>query len=137
MGYTHYWTPKVASPKQWKAFIGVCKRLNKELPDYTETAGGYCNDELLVIAGGSGEGKPIFTNKEICFNGGNGMEHETFYLEPKKLDWNFCKTARKPYDLLVVACLIAAYEHLGYEVSSDGNYDDWKEGSYLLFGYNL
>ena len=130
MGYTHYWTPKVATPERWKSFKEVCKQLHEELPQYTETAGGYSKDDDLEIFGGMGTGKPKFSMKEIWFNGDErkGLDHETFLLAPDKLDWNFCKTARKPYDLLVVACLLAAYDYLGYEVSSDGGYDDWKEG---------
>ena len=41
-------------------------------------------------------------------------------------DFNFCKTARKPYDLLVCACLIAAKKELNYEVHSDGKKEDWQ-----------
>jgi len=135
MGYTHYWTPKVAEPKKWKEFVKTCKTLHKALPEYTDTAGGYCEDEELEICGGGGTGKPKFTNKEVWFNGNEdkGLDHETLYLAPDKLDWNFCKTARKPYDLLVVAVLIAAHDILDYEVSSDGNWDDWKPGVNFYF----
>lgn len=133
MGYTHNWTPKVAEPKVWQKFVLACKELHKALPEQTETAGGYCKDDDLVICGGDGTGKPTFTMKEVLFNGNEerDLDHETFYLTPSKDEWNFCKTARKPYDLLVVACLIAAHDILGYEVSSDGELEDWAEGIQL------
>ncbi len=102
----------------------------KALPEHSKSAGGEYEDEPLKICGGNGTGKPLFRNDEVWFNGDekNDLDHETFCIEPDKLDWDFCKTARKPYDLLVVACLIAAHEILDYEVSSDGGFEDWKEG---------
>jgi hypothetical protein len=55
----------------------------------------------------------------VCFNGVGDLAHETFVIEKKGSD-DFCKTARKPYDLLVVACLIAAWQILNYRFGSDG-----------------
>lgn len=55
----------------------------------------------------------------VCFNGVGELAHEAFVIEKKGTD-DFCKTARKPYDLLVVACLIAAWQILNYRFSSDG-----------------
>ena len=45
--------------------------------------------------------------------------------------FNFCKTARKPYDTYVTATLIAALDHWGSDVvkvSSDGSIQEWEEG---------
>lgn len=128
MGYTHYWTPKAATPTKWDEYVATCKKLHKALPTKTNTAGGYHSDDEIRICDGLGEGKPDFNGEGICFNGDDerGLSHETFSITPKGVDWNFCKTARKPYDLLVCACLIAAHEILGYEVSSDGGFGDWK-----------
>jgi len=79
------------------------------------------------------------------------MSHETFYLprvyEPQ--DWqrpdergryfDFCKTARKPYDLAVTASLIALQHHFPeVGVSTDGTGDDWTAGLALcrsVLGY--
>jgi hypothetical protein len=56
----------------------------------------------------------------------------------------FCKTARKPYDVVVVACLLVAKHHLGAEVelASDGCFeaardeqpyaDGWQDGVRLF-----
>jgi hypothetical protein len=135
MGYTHYWTPKVATKVKWKQFKETCKKLHDSLPEKTDTAGGYHSDDPLEIRSGNGFNKPEFTMKAVYFNGDNvrGLDHETFLLQPDKLEWNFCKTARKPYDLLVAACLIAAHEILGYEVRSDGAWDDWKPAVEFYF----
>jgi len=73
--------------------------------------------------------------------------HETFFL-PRELDPNthrkavpvaggryfdFCKTAFKPYDLAVNACLIIAEHHLknAIEVKSDGTIDQWRDAMSL------
>jgi hypothetical protein len=127
MGYTHYFTPKKASPKKWDELLKQVKKLHEALPANTDTAGGYSSNDPLTIKGGLGKGEPEFSKKVICFNGDGdkGLDHETFIIEPDVTDWNFCKTARKPYDLLVCAVLIATRSILNYEVSSDGNLDDW------------
>ena len=43
-------------------------------------------------------------------------------------DWGFCKTERKPYDLIVCAILIAFKQEFGssVKVDSDGGARDWK-----------
>ena len=43
--------------------------------------------------------------------------------------FSFCKTARKPYDVVVCATLIAIKHHLGdyVSVSSDGDFDNVNE----------
>ena len=79
---------------------------------------------------------------------GGDCSHESFCLyrveEPKPyLDgkmFGFCKTAYKPYDLLVTACLIVAKHHLGngIRVSSDGESRDWEDARRLcqqVLGY--
>lgn len=56
------------------------------------------------------------------------------------LDFGFCKTAYRPYDLTVTAVLIAAKHHFGCVVKSDGDQKDWIDGAVLcnnLFGYGL
>jgi len=69
----------------------------------------------------------------------NDLGHETFGLTrkvPKQRDhrkeevmyFQFCKTARKPYDLMVQACLILYKHYFPYvSISSDGDMDDWTE----------
>ena len=72
-------------------------------------------------------------------------EHETFSVyrkheKPKhahhdeKIQFGFCKTARKPYDVMVVACLILYkyYFRKDVEISSDGDLDDWQKGFLFL-----
>jgi len=55
------------------------------------------------------------------------LSHETFYIERKVTEdsWLFCKTARKPYDLMVCAVLILyKYYFPEITVDSDGEFND-------------
>ena len=130
MGYTHYWTLKKSSAKKFKDFSDTCKILHDNLPEKSNTAGGYFADEKISIGdwdGHLGLGKaPEFSKDLVNFNGVGELQHETFNIEFDQNGWSFCKTARKPYDLLVCACLLAASNILGYDISSDGNLKDWK-----------
>jgi hypothetical protein len=54
--------------------------------------------------------------------------------------FGFCKTAYRPYDLVVQVCLVIAAHHFGagIAVSSDGSNEDWKDAVALcqeLLGY--
>jgi len=117
MGYTHYWTPKRTNAEKFKDYSNVCARLKKNLPE---------NIQIGDATGDLGSGsQPKFSSKEVCFNGVGDDSHETFNVGLNQNDWDFCKTACKPYDLLVCACLLAAVDMLGYQISSDGDIEDW------------
>ena len=143
MGYTHYWTfdrskmtqeeLKIAFKKAVDEIVNLKNNLPKE----------------IVIKGGHGYNEPTFSEEEICFNGDIDLdeEHETFRVtleQPKTCiysaanplksiyrdeNFKFCKTARKPYDLLVCASLIALSKNIpeAFTYSSDGGEEDWKE----------
>ena len=56
--------------------------------------------------------------------------------------FEFTKTARKPYDIVVQCCLILAKKHFGKEIaiSSDGAKDDWTDAINIIeknFGYKV
>ena len=136
MGYTHYFNlKKKPTQKKWDSFTKECQVLLKNLPSFSESAGGCYINEHINIFGVSGGGKPEINSNLVCFNGdgSKGLDHETFVIEKAILS-DFCKTARKPYDLLAVACLIAANRNLGLLFSSDGyiDYEGVKECSDLI-----
>ncbi len=96
----------------------------------------------VVIRGGQGKGEPEITPTRIWFNGdaSQDLDHETFGVElfemgsfqsfediDKDGAFGFCKTARKPYDLLVCVSLMILKHNLGADltVSSDGSYSHW------------
>ena len=89
---------------------------------------------------------PHVSNQEVRFNDREKNGHETFHIKRKeeirdyqktegaKEAFNFCKTARKPYDKYIVACLIIAKSIFGKDIkiSSDGELEDWQEGKKLV-----
>ena len=121
MGYTHYFTNKKASPKQWEMFSDTVRELVEA--------------STAKICNGFGENSPVFEKYCIAFNGDReeGLDHETFLINNEDVKWDFCKTARKPYDEVVVASLIYG-KHIGVisEWSSDGAGEDHDAGKKLL-----
>jgi hypothetical protein len=85
-----------------------------------------------------GKGRAEWKDVDIK-EGSEDLGHETFCLQrkaPKKEKWqrddkyffSCCKTARKPYDLMVTACLILYKYYFPYvQVSSDGNESEWQQ----------
>ena len=81
--------------------------------------------------------------EEVRFNGVGDNGHETFYLSrvqfprynrtDKSKYFNFCKTARKPYDKYVVKVLILMEKYFGddVEIDSDGDWDHIKKEEYI------
>lgn len=147
MGYTHYFSrvpelDKIAFYK-WASDV---RCLLEHLPEHSESAGGYYKEYPLKIYGGMGNGNPTINFDLVSFNGDENhpeedLSHETFYVErifrPDRYDqldngkyFSFCKTERKPYDLLVVAALIRMHYHFGnaVEIGSDGDDGDWQTG---------
>lgn len=118
MGFSHYYTQKRnLTPKEMKglALFADAAALRSGTP----------------LAGPEGEPgtAPIFTAALVSFNGVGDDAHETFEIDPKGSGFQFTKTARKPYDIVVVACL-AYLDTLGnaFAISSDGDLDDWAAG---------
>lgn len=143
MGYTHYWyRPKSFAPKDFDLFQADCARLIKKI-----------NKSGMAIRGPDGEGAPVFTQNMIAFNGSGDNGHETFVVtmdftiqyegqkasDTSGLWFECCKTARKPYDLAVMACLIALASYFPeVKVSSDGGNVDWEPARHLcdlVMGY--
>ena len=139
MGYTHYWNFK-KNPKDIKdgnkKFAKAVKLLKKcltKVPAELELEDYDCKVPF-VLKGGNGEGEPTFTDVLVCFNGdaSMGYDYETCYLALNNddYDFDFCKTARQPYDIAVCLTLLCFKKTFGddFSYSSDGNSDDegWK-----------
>jgi hypothetical protein len=92
-------------------------------------------NKSIQLANGLGDKLGEWTADEegVRFNGFGDDSHETFSVLPTDHGFNFCKTAYKPYDDVVVAVLIALFRTCGpvVKISSDGNYSDWAAGSHL------
>ncbi len=118
MGYTHYWdVPETIKQEQWDAFTNRAVQIIQASQDL---------GILLVWESDVVYRVPEVTDRRIRFNGAQGDGHETFFID--RIDdkgFNFCKTARKPYDAPVVACLIEAERLIDdFTWSSDGQGED-------------
>lgn len=135
MGYTHYWTFKSShgrakeTEETYRLALRQCQRIirahNKKLKSQNEKhpdrLSGYSVHTKVDQYGG------------LEFNGVGDLSHETFSMREhfsENEGFNFCKTAQKPYDVCVTACLIVMRFYLGHliEVSSDGDASDWTQG---------
>ena len=111
MGYTRYWE-RTEKPIT-EDFVEEVKEIIKD-----------CAKKGIAIRGWSGEGSPELTLEKIAFNGNGKAErdlsHETFSINNKHTGFDFCKTARKPYDYAVRRVLKLAKDYgLVTKVSSD------------------
>jgi hypothetical protein len=91
------------------------------------------------LRGPLGDGDPKIGDASIAFNGdkANDLDHESFIFNrdlgnrsppyDSKYGWfNCCKTARKPYDLVVcVVLLLAKHYFPDITIKSDGCAPDW------------
>lgn len=128
MGYTHYHRQKGdCPPAVWQA---ICHDVKKLMAANDVPIEGWEDD-------------PIITADAIIFNGVGDDAHETFDLNrcqrppyafeehddeyARKGAFECCKTAYKPYDLLVCQILLVADRRAPdtYQVSSDGDLEDW------------
>jgi|694.fasta_scaffold26626_12 hypothetical protein len=136
MGYTHYWN---FEPNKVKDTETLRKKFNKASKQIKSFA-NWLPNKGIKICGGLGQGKPIFNETEIWFNGdaSEHLDHETFNIHwclrvTYKDSWrDFCKTACKPYDLLVCFALLTFAEIFpeAFSFSSDGDMEDseWQQG---------
>jgi len=123
MGYTHYWT--------------IARPLDNAFAEFSEDCTliiGTAMDAGIEIGDGFGKTLPTTTATDVIFNGVGDGTHETFHMNSTDTGFAFCKTAGKPYDVVVCAILIRAKFHFGnaIDISSDGNWGDW-EGGQLLY----
>jgi hypothetical protein len=87
-----------------------------------------------ILAGRDGPGSPIILSATNLDLNGRGEDEYELFVFPGKTGFNFCKTAVKPYDEVVTACLIAARDHFPRSVlgiESDGSWADWQAGAKL------
>jgi hypothetical protein len=136
MGYTHYWKFKDVprgnaknAEESYQLAIRQCQRViktynaeMKKIDDkHPERLSGYSAHTKVDEYGG------------LKFNGVGELAHEDFTAREHYSEnegFNFCKTAQKPYDTVVTACLIVLEYYMGglIEVSSDGDSTDWESG---------
>ena len=124
MGYTHYWN-FIEEPSREK-FIEFAEGVKQWVATAQEAGIEIADEE--------------YGDDKIVFNGVGANSHETFYVSADGVDFNFCKTAQKPYDTAVTASLILAKKIFGdnIKISSDGDWSDWESGQLLYESvYNI
>ena len=153
MGYTHYWRIKNNAgnycsfndiengKKKFKEAVELFRECLKYMngktmfPNWGDNA--FTKKVDMVLCGGNGEGEPTIKDDLVCFNGckATGNYCETCYFALDDESFNFCKTAREPYDTAVWVCILCFKYYFGenLQISSDG---DESELSYATDIFN-
>lgn len=124
MGYTHYTTYSEMSEAEFRAIVADAAELRRvaRASHGVKSSVKADFDALTFTLNGVG--------KDAC-EPYKFMAGDMFALRPERYspDWFFCKTMRKPYDMIVGACMISMKYHIGDRVvlSSDGKIEepDW------------
>jgi hypothetical protein len=121
MGYTHHWSnSKAIDDSEWDAITTAARKILRVAQD---DLGIALSEEYDVNR------MPVVTETEIRFNGYADEGHETFMITREPDEYSFCKTARKPYDTVVIAMLqlLGVYAS-GFDWRSEGDRADHAEG---------
>ena len=148
MGYTHYWR---RPPQLDKAMFKLWSEDVAKIVAAVEP-GGLAGERGIGLSGGTDHEPAQITDKIVYLNGVGEAAHEPFAVEQtftpdyhRPDQWgryfDFCKTARKPYDLIVAAALIRMKVRFKdtVQIASDGDGFDheWQDALSLcdkLFG---
>lgn len=136
MGYTHYWkfraVPKGQAKQVEETYQLAIRQCQKIIRSYNKSVKEIDIKHPDRLSGYSAHTK-VNDYGGLNFNGTQDLSHEDFTMREhfnQNEGFNFCKTAEKPYDIVVVACLITMKHYLGdlIDVSSDGRDHEWTEG---------
>lgn len=123
MGYTHYWNNTNFTREEWSTFKKASRAMIQK---------AVFEEKIQLDREWDNDTEPPEINDElVAFNGRGDDGHETFYFERINNEFQFCKTASKPYDTAVVASLILAhYCNPKFKWTSDGSEtaDDFDAG---------
>lgn len=132
MGYTHYFQQgREVTDKEWGGIMADAACILQAAQD----------SGILLQRGYDDSRKPKVSLDVIQFNGFGDNGHEDFYL-PRVMGpahrFNFCKTARKPYDVAVAAIMLSMHHHApgAWDLGSDGelNEREWIRAMDLYHG---
>jgi hypothetical protein len=126
MGYTHYWTvnkPAELLGSEIRAYEDACADCTRIANAWYQAHGGLAGFSAHTVPGRYGG---------VQLNGSRENGHEDFTMRETlaKAQSGFCKTARKPYDTVVTACLLVLADALPgiLTIRSDGDAGDWLAG---------
>jgi len=114
MGYTHYWNLSKLNDESVKIFKEKVKPILADILKRHASIICYEYDEV--------DKPPVLTDEGIRFNGTGEAGHETFAINiHNRDDFDFCKTAHKPYDVPACECLLVLSAKIPeFTFSSDG-----------------
>lgn len=121
MGYTHYFNVKKANTlnesalNNLKSEVDAVFKAHKKTIQYEYNNGKPAECEIIQDEANN---KPVIF---IRFNGKGDGGHETFVFVGNDTDFNFCKTARKPYDIVACKVLILLYAYFGEDLKLDSD----------------
>lgn len=141
MGFSHYWHRNESGHTEADLFTAyfVFADMARQIFDTAKRQG----IALADLSGQTLNGETVDDN-EVSFNGYGTDSHESFVWSrncPQPQSWmtgstyfDCCKTARKPYDTVVTALLVAVKKAYGDAVliSSDGSPSEWEDGLRLF-----
>lgn len=109
--YGHYWEHNGFDDKQWD-------KLKKEVKGILQNA----MRAGIELAGAYGNGKPSISDYSIELNGKAPKDdYETFRLTKEPQEFEFTRTAQRPYDQVVVSIMAAAKKiNKNFKPKSDG-----------------
>lgn len=116
MGYTHYYELSCGAALD-KQTVTEIKRLCEKTG--IPLGSGFYDDSSRP---------PLFSSDCIAFNGVDEDAHEDFCVDFSRPFSDFCKTARKPYDLAVcITLLVLAMKVPNFRFTSDGFDNKWRD----------
>ena len=141
MGYTHYWTIKEPKrgqtanvEKDYQLAIKACNKIVKTYQEgvtdsWNRLSGFSAHCKPGQYGGLKVNGKAELSHEDFCLREHYKQNREPLYPSSRK-GFNFCKTANKPYDDVVTACLIVLKHYLkdNIDVNSDGMAHEWLAG---------
>jgi hypothetical protein len=125
MGYTHYFPQQRSfTDQEWSELCAAAQVMidHADKIHNVHVMGDY---QEMNFDNPVDEEQPIITDDRIWLNGCGDQSHEDFVITKEKVEeFSFCKTAHKPYDLVVCLILLSAHKIApdALKIGSDG---DW------------
>jgi len=112
MGYTHFMHSEKWTDEDSDGFKKALPTIRDILKVYKDLVQRDCDIPE----------EPEVTDELIAFNGIDDEGHETFWFKNESNSFSFCKTASKPYDIVVCEVLLILDSYIpSLEIKSDGN----------------
>lgn len=119
MAYTHYWTD-----------LGMGASLPAEAVHHIHAITEHAYRAGIIQRDHDDPRSPLVTPQQVRFNGVGDGGHQTFrFCTAPEDTFACCKTARKPYDAVVMrVLLVLGYYREGLVIRSDGAFtEEWSE----------